>query len=76
MSQDPMKEIGEGDMKKRLEGLSGVSHVRVDPDNPDGDFCVYEESGTMFEVARETLKKAWQMEDEILFNRLRAHASE
>ena len=75
MNQDPMKEIGEGDMKKRLEKLSGISHVKLDPDNPDGDFCVYEESGATFDVAKETLKAAWQMEDEILLDRLRTHSS-
>ena len=62
-------------MKKRLEKLAGVSHVKMDPDNPDGDFCVYEESGARFDVARETLRAAWQMEDEILLDRLRARSS-
>lgn len=74
MANGPMREIREGDMKKRLEGLPGVANVGVEHDNPDGHFCVYMEDGGEFHVAKEMLKAAWQMDDETLTSQLQKNA--
>lgn len=66
MANGPMQEIGEGDMKKRLEGLPGVADVGLEQDNPDGHFWVHMQDGSEFLVAKETLRAAWQMDDETL----------
>lgn len=67
---DSMRDIPEGELRRRLKNLPGVKTAEVDPDDPDGDFLVHMDDGSRFFVKEDVLKAAWQENDEILIDQL------
>ena len=72
---EPNEEITDSEIKERLERLSGVESVEMNPET-DWDYDVQLVGEEPLKVHKGMIRDVWQMEDEILLEQLHKKAQE